>query len=69
MEETAYKDWIPSQEDGTTLIGTIVADALSEVKVKNTYEPVADLTVAKTVRGGMGNKLSVRAGQRKRATP
>lgn len=56
VEETAYEDWVPSQEDGTTLTGTIVADALSEVKVKNTYEPVADLTVAKTVRGGMGNK-------------
>lgn len=56
VEETAYEDWVPSLEDGTALTGTITADALAEVKVKNTYEPVADLTVGKTVRGSMGNK-------------
>ena len=56
VEETAYEDWVPSLENGTALTGTITADTFAEVKVKNTYEPVADLTVAKTVKGSMGNK-------------
>ena len=47
---------MPSLEGGTALTGTITADAFAEVKVKNTYEPVADLTVGKTVKGSMGNK-------------
>ena len=56
VEETAYEDWVPSLESGTALTGTIAENTLSEVKVKNTYDPVADLTVGKTVRGSMGNK-------------
>lgn len=56
VKETAYVDWTPSLLDNTTWDGSIQKDTLSEIKVKNTYGKIHQLTVKKTVKGSMGSK-------------
>ena len=56
VQETSYYNWKPSLEEETAWNGTISSGTLAEVKVLNTYQEEAALTVRKTVRGDAGNQ-------------